>query len=128
MEDYRETGPSGNGKTRKTGASNLAAVRETTRHVRIHANRVIFRGALNEVRPLSEPAVYLNFARLVVCQPRTGADVRRIHEMTVQQTIAVAVLVAQPSIVPFHHEIDVCVRQAPLCIAVRFAISAVEYA
>ena len=46
MEDYREIGPPGNGKTRKTGASNLAAVRETTRHVRIHASRVIFRGAL----------------------------------------------------------------------------------
>ena len=45
MEDYREIGPPGNGKTRKTGASNLAAVRETTRHVRIHASRVIFRGA-----------------------------------------------------------------------------------
>ena len=46
MEDYREIGPPGNGETRKTGASNLAAVRETTRHVRIHASRVIFRGAL----------------------------------------------------------------------------------
>ena len=45
MEDYREIGPPGNGETRKTGASNLAAVRETTRHVRIHASRVIFRGA-----------------------------------------------------------------------------------
>ena len=45
MEDYREIGPPGNGKTRKTGASNLAAVRETTRPVRIHASRVIFRGA-----------------------------------------------------------------------------------
>ena len=47
MEDYREIGPPGNGETRKTGASNLAAVRETTRHVRIHASRVIFRGALS---------------------------------------------------------------------------------
>ena len=46
VEDYREIGPPGNGETRKTGASNLAAVRETTRHVRIHASRVIFRGAL----------------------------------------------------------------------------------
>ena len=45
MEDYREIGPPGNGETRKTGVSNLAAVRETTRHVRIHASRVIFRGA-----------------------------------------------------------------------------------
>ena len=49
MEDYREIGPPGNGETRKTGASNLAAVRETTRHVRIHASRVIFRGALKGV-------------------------------------------------------------------------------
>ena len=49
MEDYREIGPPGNGKTRKTGASNLAAVRETTRHVRIHASRVIFRGALKKL-------------------------------------------------------------------------------
>ena len=47
MEDYREIGPPGNGETRKTGTSNLAAVRETTRHVRIHASRVIFRGALD---------------------------------------------------------------------------------
>ena len=49
MEDYREIGPPGNGETQKTGASNLAAVRETTRHVRIHASRVIF-----EV-PLTQP-------------------------------------------------------------------------
>ena len=57
MEDYREIGPPGNGKTRKTGASNLAAVRETTRHVRIHASRVIFRGALGMlalIAPLSD--------------------------------------------------------------------------
>ena len=56
MEDYREIGPPGNGETRKTGASNLAAVRETTRHVRIHASRVIFRGAhksLDQYRPAS---------------------------------------------------------------------------
>ena len=46
MEDYRERGPPGNGKTRKTGASSLAAVRETARHVGIHASRVNFRGAL----------------------------------------------------------------------------------
>ena len=51
MEDYREIGPPGNGETRKTGASNLAAVRETTRHVRIHASRVIFRGALKQNPP-----------------------------------------------------------------------------
>ena len=56
MEDYREIGPPGNGKTRKTGASNLAAVRETTRPVRIHASRVIFRGAL--------PIIHLVFANL----------------------------------------------------------------
>ena len=52
MEDYREIGPPGNGKTRKTGASNLAADRETTRHVRIHASRVIFRGA-HHIMPAS---------------------------------------------------------------------------
>ena len=49
MEDYREIGPPGNGETRKTGASNLAAVRETTRHVRIHASRVIFLEADSDV-------------------------------------------------------------------------------
>ena len=46
MDDYREIGPPGNGKTRKTRASSLAAVRETARHVELHANHVIFRGAL----------------------------------------------------------------------------------
>ncbi len=46
VDDYREIGPPGNGKTRKTGASSLAAVRKTARHVELHANRVIFRGAL----------------------------------------------------------------------------------
>ena len=55
MEDYREIGPPGNGETRKTGASNLAAVRETTRHVRIHASRVIFRGAHNAFVCSAEP-------------------------------------------------------------------------
>ena len=46
MDDYREIGPPGNGKTRKPRASSLAAVRETARHVELHANHVIFRGAL----------------------------------------------------------------------------------
>ncbi len=46
MEDYREIGPPGNGNTRKTRALSLAAVRKTARHVELHANRVIFRGAL----------------------------------------------------------------------------------
>jgi hypothetical protein len=46
VDDYREIGPPGNGKTRKTRASSLAAVRETARHVELHANHVIFRGAL----------------------------------------------------------------------------------
>ena len=56
MEDYREIGPPGNGKTRKTGASNLAAVRETTRPVRIHASRVIFRGAHQSFKVLTANA------------------------------------------------------------------------
>ena len=46
MEDYREIGPPGNGETRKTGASNLAAVRETTRHVRITLVRAFLLGVI----------------------------------------------------------------------------------
>ena len=61
MEDYREIGPPGNGETRKTGASNLAAVRETPRHVRIHASRVIFRGAHKLV-----PLLYETFFRFQI--------------------------------------------------------------
>ena len=74
MEDYREIGPPGNGETRKTGASNLAAVRETTRHVRIHASRVIFRGALKS--PMgqlyqSENAVWYKWYRWgIAARPR----------------------------------------------------------
>ena len=45
VDDDREIGPPGTRKTRKTRASSLAAVRETARHVELHANRVIFRGA-----------------------------------------------------------------------------------
>ena len=75
MEDYREIGPPGNGKTRKTGASNLAAVRETTRPVRIHASRVIFRGALIFVPfgHYDEPEI-LRYA-ITSIRPK-GADVR----------------------------------------------------
>ncbi len=44
--------PAGNGKTRKTRASSLAAVRETARHVELHANRVGFRGAPKSAPPI----------------------------------------------------------------------------
>ena len=92
MEDYREIGPPGNGKTRKTGASNLAAVRETTRPVRIHASRVIFRGALKIVcgdeyqarRALKELCVALREIGLSVNSKKTeicaGAATDQINE------------------------------------------------
>ena len=84
MEDYREIGPPGNGKTRKTGASNLAAVRETTRHVRIHASRVIFRGALNYVRitvksPVLLPGVHSRCHQTAATPPQSFARMPVFH-------------------------------------------------
>mmetsp|Transcript_24498 Transcript_24498/g.44316 ORF Transcript_24498/g.44316 Transcript_24498/m.44316 type:complete len:202 (-) Transcript_24498:20-625(-) len=63
----------------------------------------------------------------MICQPGTRSDVGFVTIVTIQKFIFIAVLVAEPCIIPLHQEAIVFILLAPWSIPVGITVSSTEH-